>query len=108
MASQVWLQRSRHPRYVPLAVPASATDKEVADKVYAELKLPLTRPMPGWFLRRTSDHHLLLDFYHINGIIVLLYSRMNGSFELRVFVTTDGCSWRTFMPLHLEMAKRRP
>jgi hypothetical protein len=55
-------------RYVPFAVPASATDKEVADKVYAELKLPLTRPMPGWFLRRTSDHHLLLDFYHINGI----------------------------------------
>ncbi|HET8549391.1 MAG TPA: hypothetical protein VFL57_15365, partial [Bryobacteraceae bacterium] len=31
-------------------------------------KLPMTRPMPDWFLRRTPDNHLLLDFYNINGI----------------------------------------
>jgi hypothetical protein len=55
-------------RYVPLAVPPSFTDKEVARLVYDTLKLPLTRPMPDWFLRRTAENHLLLDFYHINGI----------------------------------------
>ena len=31
------------------------------------LHLP-TRPMPGWFLRRTPENDLLLDFYNINGI----------------------------------------
>lgn len=55
-------------RYVPFTVRASATDKEVADDVYRSLQLPLTRPMPGWFLRRTPENDLLLDFYNINGI----------------------------------------
>lgn len=55
-------------RYVPFTVPASATDKQVADEVYRTLQLPLTRPMPGWFLRRTPENDLLLDFYNINGI----------------------------------------
>ena len=55
-------------RYVPFVVRASTTDQEVADDVYRALNLPLTRPMPGWFLRRTSDNDLLLDFYNINGI----------------------------------------
>jgi hypothetical protein len=55
-------------RYVPFTVPASATDTQVADEVYRTLQLPLTRPMPGWFLRRTPENDLLLDFYNINGI----------------------------------------
>lgn len=55
-------------RYVPFTVPPSATDKQVADEVYRQLQLPLTRPMPGWFLRRTPENDLLLDFYNINGI----------------------------------------
>jgi hypothetical protein len=36
--------------------------------VYQTLKLPLTRPIPDWFLRRTSDNHLLVDFSNMNGI----------------------------------------
>jgi hypothetical protein len=55
-------------RYVPFTVTPSATDKQVADGVYRTLQLPLTRPMPGWFLRRTPENDLLLDFYNINGI----------------------------------------
>ena len=55
-------------RYVPFTVPPSSTDKQVADEVYRSLRLPLTRPMPDWFLRRTPDNDLLLDFYNINGI----------------------------------------
>jgi hypothetical protein len=55
-------------RYVPFRVTPSATDKQVADDVYRTLQLPLTRPMPGWFLRRTPENDLLLDFYNINGI----------------------------------------
>jgi hypothetical protein len=55
-------------RHVPFTAPPSATDQQVADEVYRTLHLPLTRPMPGWFLRRTPEHDLLLDFYNINGI----------------------------------------
>jgi hypothetical protein len=55
-------------RHVPFTVKPGATDRQVADDVYATLRLPLTRPMPGWFLRRTPENDLLLDFYNINGI----------------------------------------
>jgi uncharacterized iron-regulated membrane protein len=55
-------------RFVPFTVEASATDKQVADAVFRTLQLPLTRPMPDWFLRRTQENDLLLDFYNINGI----------------------------------------
>src|SRR5206468_10106762 len=54
--------------YVPFDVPASSTDKQVADEIYRALALPLSRPMPAWFLRRTPERDLLLDFYTINGI----------------------------------------
>ncbi len=55
-------------RYVPFTPPPDATDRQVADLVYHQLQLPLTRPMPGWFLQHTPHNHLLLDFYNINGI----------------------------------------
>jgi len=55
-------------RYVAFTPPPSATDKQVADEVFRMLHLPLTRPMPDWFLRRTPENDLLLDFYNINGI----------------------------------------
>src|SRR3954466_13344129 len=55
-------------RYVPFTVVPSSTDQQVADAVYETLKLPLSRRMPGWFLRRTPENDLLLDFYNINGI----------------------------------------
>ena len=55
-------------RYVPFTTTPSATDKEVAAAVYDTLRPPLARPMPDWFLRRTPENDLLLDFYNINGI----------------------------------------
>lgn len=55
-------------RHVPFTVPASRTDKEVADLVHAALRMPLTRPIPGWAIRRTPEQDLLLDFYNMNGI----------------------------------------
>jgi hypothetical protein len=69
--AQTAAERAKVPhaiRYVPFRVTPSATDKQVADDVYRTLQLPLTRPMPGWFLRRTPENDLLLDFYNINGI----------------------------------------
>jgi hypothetical protein len=73
------LERPKVPhtvRYEPFHAPASATDREVAEAVYRHLQLPLTRPIPDWFLRRTPEGDLLLDFYNINGIfrVVVLES----------------------------------
>jgi hypothetical protein len=59
---------ARAVRYVPFTAAPSATDKEVAAAVYDTLRPPLARPMPDWFLRRTAENDLLLDFYNINGI----------------------------------------
>lgn len=69
--AQTAMERPKVPhtiRYVPFTAAPSATDKQVADEVYRTLRFPLTRPMPGWFLRRTPENDLLLDFYNINGI----------------------------------------
>ena len=71
VSSQTAMERPKVPhtiRYVPFTAAPSATDKQVADEVYRTLRFPLTRPMPGWFLRRTPENDLLLDFYNINGI----------------------------------------
>lgn len=77
---QPGLERPKIPRairHVTFTPPASATDQQVASAVFQTLKLPLTRPVPDWFLRRTPDNHLLLDFYNINGIfrVVVLEDR---------------------------------
>ena len=58
----------RSVRYMPFAIPASSTDKEVAELAYKTLNFPLAHPVPDWFLRHTADNHLLLDFYNVNGI----------------------------------------
>ena len=69
-------------RHISFTPPPSATDRQVADKVYEVLKLPLTRPMPDWFLRHTRDNHLLLDFYNINGIYRVVV--LENEHQLRV------------------------
>jgi PepSY-associated transmembrane protein len=70
-AVQPGLERPKVPRAIrqlPFTPPVSATDKQVAAAVYTALGLPLARPIPDWFLQRTPDNDLLLDFYNINGI----------------------------------------
>lgn len=52
---------------VPFTVPASATDREVANAAYLALNLPLTRQVPTRTLRYTPDHQLQFDIYNING-----------------------------------------
>ncbi len=73
---------ARAVRYMPFTAAPSASDKEVAAAVYARLAPPLARPVPDWFLRRTADNDLLLDFYNVNGIwrVVVLES----SHQLRI------------------------
>ena len=70
-AAQTSLERPKQPQstnYVPFQVPPNLTDKQVADVVFHRFNLPFTRPMPDWYLRRTPENDLLLDFVNINGI----------------------------------------
>jgi hypothetical protein len=86
-------ERPKEPRsthYVSFSVPAAATDKEVAAQVYQELKLPLTRPMPDWFLRHTADNHLLLDFYNINGIYRVVVLENEGRLRIEHIRNSTG------------------
>jgi uncharacterized iron-regulated membrane protein len=69
-------------QHVPFRVSPGSTDKQVADEVFKTLQLPLTRPMPSWFLRRTPQNDLLLDFYNINGIWRVIVLEREG--QLRI------------------------
>ena len=77
-------------RYVPFTVPAAATDKQVAAQIYQQLNLPLTRPIPDWFLRRTPDNHLLLDFYNINGIYRVVVLENEGRLRIENILNSTG------------------
>lgn len=44
------------------------SDKQVAARAYETVQPAMSRPVPDWFLRKSADGHLLLDFYNINGI----------------------------------------
>lgn len=77
-------------RYVPFTAGTSMTDKQVADEVYHTLNLPLTRPMPGWFLRRTPENDLLLDFYNINGIWRVVVLEREGRLRIEEVRNSTG------------------
>jgi uncharacterized iron-regulated membrane protein len=69
----------RHQTFRPLA---GASDKEVADAVYRELKLPLTRPMPTFAIKRDAHNDLQLDFYNINGIYRVVVLERDGMLSI--------------------------
>lgn len=54
-------------RFADFAAPPGLPDKEVADRVYEALRLPLSGPVPEWAIRRDGEGRLLLNFYTVNG-----------------------------------------
>jgi hypothetical protein len=73
---------ARAVQYVAFKPTSGSTDKQVADEVFRTLHRPLTRPMPGWFLRRTPENDLLLDFYNINGIWRVIVLEREGRLRI--------------------------
>jgi hypothetical protein len=66
------LERPKIPytvQYAPFTPAPSATDKQVAAAVYATVRPSLARPVPDWYIRRTPQNDMLLDFYNVNGIL---------------------------------------
>jgi uncharacterized iron-regulated membrane protein len=65
------LERPKTPhtvRTMPFQRQPGESDKQVAARVYDLLRPELSRPVPDWFLRKTPEGNLLLDFYNNNGI----------------------------------------
>ena len=52
--------------YVDFTPPPGLTDKELADRVYERVKLPMTGPVPP-VVRRNRDHDVEITFYTPNG-----------------------------------------
>ncbi len=86
-------ERSQAPQsvyYAAFAVPSSSTDKEVAALVYRTLHFPITRPVPDWYLQRTPNNHLLLDFYNINGIHRVVVLENEGRLRVEEIRNSTG------------------
>jgi hypothetical protein len=52
---------------VDFSVPPNLSDKELADRIWAHLKLPLSNPAPEWSLQRDARNNLTIGFYTPNG-----------------------------------------
>jgi hypothetical protein len=71
-AVQPSLERPKTPyrtEYVEFRRTEGESDKQVAARVYELLKPEMSRPVPEWFLQKTAEGDLRLDFYNINGIL---------------------------------------
>jgi len=69
---QPTLERPKIPQStqnIPFTRLPAETDKQVATRVYQQLKPAMSRPVPDWAIRKNPEGHLLLDFYSINGIV---------------------------------------
>lgn len=77
--------RSRPPAAVDLIefpVPPNLSDKELADRIWAHLKLPLTNPAPEWSLRRDARNNLIIGFYTPNGPTRVTVLEAEGKLQL--------------------------
>jgi hypothetical protein len=70
-------------RYESFDPPQNASDAQVADMVFRQLRLPLTNPIPQFALRRNEQNVLVLDFYTVNGVhrVTLLEAEKRISIE---------------------------
>src|SRR4029453_8315445 len=84
-------------RFEDFAVPPNLTDKQVADQVYQQLRLPLSVPVPNFALKRDPAHNLTFSFYTVNGIHKVTVLEPEG--RLRV-ETQRNSIWQYFDNLH--------
>ena len=54
-------------RYQPFAVQANLTDRQVAERVCALLRLSLATPIQSAAIQHDEANRLVLDFWHANG-----------------------------------------
>ncbi len=64
---------SESARYESFTPPPGATDRQIADLVFARFHFPLAEPVGDWALHRDAAGNLPLEFWTVNGIHRLLY-----------------------------------
>ena len=67
--------------FVP--VPGS-TDRQLADQVFARLRLPLADPVPDWALHRDAAGDLPLEFWTVNGTCRVLVQPREGRLRVEI------------------------
>lgn len=91
--------------FVDFRVPPNLTDKQVADRVWEALKVPLANPAPEWSLRRDADNNLTMGFYTPNGPTHVTVLEREG----RLRVVRERSEWPAFLNnLHASTLRDRP
>jgi hypothetical protein len=75
---------------VAFEVPLDASDRQVADAVFEELALPLSKPVPGFALRHDADDRLVLRFPSPNGLTTVTVQRAAGTLRVERRHTSLG------------------
>jgi hypothetical protein len=84
-------------RTEPFAVPANASDEELAQAVWRKLSPPLTPPPPKFAIRRDPNHNLVFQVFSPNGPTrVTVLEKEN---QVRV-ETRRNLWWQYFNVLH--------
>jgi hypothetical protein len=86
-------QREAVTEFVHFRVPPNLTDKQVADRVWEALKLPLTNPAPEWSLRRDAENNLTMGFYTPNGPTRVTVLEREGQLRL----VRERAAWPAFL-----------
>ena len=95
-------QPEREVRYLDFTAPGGLDDRQLADHVYEELKLPLTKPAPEWAVQRDSDNNPTANFYTPGKMYYTTVLEKEA--RLRV-ETAPYDTWAFLMHLH-EMTPR--
>ena len=83
--------------YVRFQVPAGLSDRQLTDRIYATLRIPLSDPPPVWAVERNRDNNLRMSFYTVNGPRRVIVHEGEDRLEIR---KEHQSIWQRFSNLH--------
>jgi hypothetical protein len=84
-------------RYVDFTAPGGLDDRQVADRIYEELQLPLTSRAQDWNIRRGEDHNLRVRFPTASKVYTAVVLENESRLRLEI-VPFD--TWQFLSHLH--------
>jgi len=66
------------PHYESFPAPADATDRQIAEQVFARYRFPFADPVPGWALHRDEAGNLPLEFWTVSEVHRVTYLPKEG------------------------------
>ena len=83
--------------YVRFQVPAGLSDRQLAERIHATLRIPLSDPSPAWAVERNRDNNLRISFYTVNGPRRVIVHEGEDRLEIR---KEHQSIWQRFSNLH--------